>query len=36
MYENVDEKLQWMNFLMNIGNKLFIAKNEQKNKIQEI
>jgi hypothetical protein len=30
MDENVDEKFQWMNFFMNIGNKLFFAKNEQK------
>jgi hypothetical protein len=30
MDENVDEKIKWMNFFMNIGNKLFFAKIEQK------
>jgi hypothetical protein len=27
---NVDDKLQWMNFFLNVGNKLFFAKIEQK------
>jgi hypothetical protein len=28
--ENVDEKLQWMNFFINVGNKFFFAKIKQK------
>jgi hypothetical protein len=28
--ENGDEKLQWLNFFMNIGNKLFFVKTKQK------
>jgi hypothetical protein len=30
MDEIMDDKLQWMNFFMNIGNKFFFAKTEQK------
>jgi hypothetical protein len=34
--ENGDEKLQWMNFFMNIGNKLFFVKTNFKNRMEEI
>jgi hypothetical protein len=36
--ENVNNKLQWMNFFINIGNKFFFAKIEKKkrNRMEEI
>jgi hypothetical protein len=30
MDENVFDKLQWMNFFMNVGNKFFFVKIERK------